>query len=165
VAKTITNKQRVWLARYLSNGLNATEAARHAGYSDALKSGYENSIKLHTEIEAALKKKAMSRDEVLARIAEQARGSILDIADLEIIDAEQGYIRLDISPEAAVRNGKAHLVHSVEYDREGRPKLKMYNAQRALDMLARAHGIYQSPDGDDDGQAGAWLEAYQRSRE
>lgn len=143
-----TGKQAKFVAAYLSNGLNGTEAARTAGYKGNDKTlavvAYENLRKpnVRVEIDEALKANAMSRDEVLHRISEQARGSIFDVSDIQVIDAEQGYIQVNPSLAAALQKGTGHLIQSVDYDKEGRLKLKLYSAQTALDMLAKAHGIY-----------------------
>jgi phage terminase small subunit len=165
-----TGKQKAFVAAYLSNGLNATEAAKTAGYQGSYSTlaviGHENLKKpnIKTEIEAALNERAMTRDEVLYRIAEQARGNILDVSDIRVIDAEQGYIQIDPSLAAAMQKGKAQLIQAVDYDKEGRLKLKLYSAQRALDMLAKAHGIYGDPGDRDEGRFDEYLEQIKDAR-
>lgn len=83
-----TGKQRIFIDAYLSNGFNATEAARTAGYKakddHSLASiGYENLRK--PEISAAvaerLNEAAMSANEVLARLSKIARGEVNDFLD------------------------------------------------------------------------------------
>ena len=73
--RRITDKQKVWMERYLANGFNATEAADYAGYTHPNKRGPENVVKrgLREAIEARLYEMTMSANEVLARIAMFAR--------------------------------------------------------------------------------------------
>ena len=74
--KPLTFRERLFIEEYL-NCWNASEAARRAGYS--LKTagviGYENLKKPHISraIEAKIAERAISANEVLARLAEQAR--------------------------------------------------------------------------------------------
>ena len=156
-------KMRAWLARYLNNGFNATEAARAVKYADPEQSGWENKKKLEKIIQAELEGRAMGKSEALAILADHARASLLDVAEVLELDAEKGFIRLDISPEAAVKNGKSHLVKKVRYDKEGNVTLELHSAQRALDMILKAHGVYKEPSSDD-GSAEDWLRAYRDSK-
>jgi hypothetical protein len=73
----LTDKQRAWVASYLRTW-NATEAARQAGYSDPEVSGWENKQKpaIQATIRTRLEELKMGADEVLLRVAEQARGSV-----------------------------------------------------------------------------------------
>ena len=74
----LTAKQRRFIDEYFLCNMNATRAAIAAGYSKqtAYKIGSENLKKpqIVTEIERRLKESAMGADEVLSRLAEQARG-------------------------------------------------------------------------------------------
>jgi phage terminase small subunit len=86
-ADGLTTKQRLFVEYYLSNGFNATEAARAAGYKgneNTLSSvGYENLRK--PEIAAVVSERvneaAMGANEVLARLSAIARGSVTDVLD------------------------------------------------------------------------------------
>ncbi|NIO43164.1 MAG: terminase small subunit, partial [Burkholderiales bacterium] len=77
----LTNKQRAFIESYLQCW-NATQAARDAKYEGndvTLASvGYENLRKpqIRERIKQRLNTMAMSADEVLARLSEQARGDI-----------------------------------------------------------------------------------------
>lgn len=72
---------------YLSNGFNATEAARKAGYkgNDHTLStvGYENLRKpeIAIEVQGRLNEAAMCANEVLARLSKIARGEVVDFLD------------------------------------------------------------------------------------
>jgi hypothetical protein len=84
---TLTGKQRIFVEAYLSNGFNATDAARQAGYkgeeSTLSSVGYENLRKpdIAVEINARLNEAAMSANEVLARLSKIARGDVDDCLD------------------------------------------------------------------------------------
>lgn len=75
---SLTNKQRAFVEHYLQTW-NATEAARRAGYSErsARISGSRNmtNVDIAAEIRLRLQAAAMSADEVLTRMAEEARGA------------------------------------------------------------------------------------------
>lgn len=145
--RRLSNKQRAWLARYLANGFNATEAARHAKYKNPEKSGWENSNKLQKEITAELESLAMSAEEALARLTMIAR------ADFGAFLDESGQVDID----AAVDAGLTALVKEwrVEPTKFGpRRVLKLHDSQAALVDILRAHGAFtdrvehSGPDGE-----------------
>lgn len=83
----LTTKQRLFVESYLSNGFNATEAARAAGYKgndNTLSSvGYENLRKPEIAAVVALRvnEAAMPVNEVLARLTAIGRGDVTDYLD------------------------------------------------------------------------------------
>jgi phage terminase small subunit len=130
----LTAKQQAFVEAYLANGFNATAAARKAGYSErtAHAIGWENLRKpeIATLIQQGMAERAMSADEVLARIAEQARGTMDDFLDEDgKIDLKQGRER-----------GKLHLVKTRSVTKEGE-RIELYSSQMALEILAKAHGL------------------------
>jgi hypothetical protein len=233
VPKGVSPKQRAWLARFLSNGLNATEAARFVDYKHPNISGPENLVKLSDEISAALEQMAMGKQEVLARIAAQARsdiGNYITIRRIKYreslaVTREAGLRRLGqkiedaqwqlehaslsenqrdelegkvaqwqervehwgkedapnivylegegpeyerveefIDIEAAKRDGNLHLIKRYKRSKDG-IVLEPYDAQKALDMLTRVHGLYQDQGSTDEGEFDLWLETMQEIRE
>jgi phage terminase small subunit len=86
-ADGLKTKQRLFVESYLSNGFNATEAARMAGYQgndNTLSSvGYENLRKpeIAAAVSGRVNEAAMSANEVLARLSSIARGSVSDFLD------------------------------------------------------------------------------------
>ena len=139
MARSLSLKQRLFVEAYLRTR-NATQAAREAGYQGndnvlAVK-GHENLRKpeIAALISARIAEQAMLADEVLARLAEQARADIS-----EFIKLEKGYPVLDL--EKAERAGKLHLVKSLVPTRYG-TKLELYDAQAALQLLGKAHGLF-----------------------
>lgn len=140
----LSNKQEVWLEEYLTTW-NATEAARRAGYAHPRQSGAENlsNVVMVEEIRARIAERAMSADEVLIRLGEQARG---DIDDVLTTSGE-----LDI--EKARQLKKTKLIKKLSQRRTLRTKdnetyeevsttVEMYDAQAALVHIGRHHGLF-----------------------
>ncbi len=128
-------KQRAFVEEYLKCW-NATEAARRAGYSErtARSIGSENLTKpdIKAEIERRIAEKAMTADEALIRIAEQAR------ADYSQYFNTRG--ELEIS--RLIADGKGHLVKGVTYDKAGRRVFEFYDAQAALFKIGQHHRLF-----------------------
>lgn len=133
-SRSLSVKQRLFVEKYLRS-FNATAAAVAAGYSEksARAIGHENLTKpdIAAEIERRLRAAAMSADEALARLAEQARGE-----QARYIDAEG---RLDIA--GLRRDGKAHLIKALRPTAHGLV-IEFHDAQGALDKILRAAGAY-----------------------
>lgn len=134
----LTNKQQAFIDEYLKCW-NATEAAIRAGYSEktAYSIGHENLNKpdIAEEIQRRVSERAMSADEVLIRLAEQARG-----ATEEFIVVRAGLPFFDWERLQAA--GKLHLVKKLKYSSDGRPEVEFYDAQAALVHLGRAHSLF-----------------------
>lgn len=134
-AKRLTRKQFVWLTYYLGEAhFNATEAARLAGYKLPRISGPEN---LHKPaVQEAIAKwwasKGMTTDEVVARLAEQARAEY------------SAYIREDGTVDLAkmLANGKGHLIKGTRWDRNGNLTVEFYDAHAALVDVGKHLGIF-----------------------
>jgi phage terminase small subunit len=135
----LTNKQRAFIEHYLECW-NATEAARKAGYqgnSNTLGTvGAENLLKpnIRRRIEERLKTAAMSADEVLSRLSRQARGDMANFINLELRGG-----KLDL--EKAEKLGLLHLIKKVSWTKQG-TTIELYDAQSALEKLARVHGLF-----------------------
>ncbi len=140
----LTHKQRRFVQYYLQC-FNGTRAAIKAGYSKkgahVEASRLLRNAKVKRYIDAGFNDSHMSPAEILGRLTAQARGDIGDILD------EWG--RVDI--EKAHNLGMTHLIHSVEEetiinsqeDTETHSrKLKMYDAQKAMFYLMRAHAMF-----------------------
>jgi hypothetical protein len=137
----LSYKQQQFVNAYLgaANG-NATEAARLAGYkgSDNVLgvTGHENlrKPKIRAAIDARMDAMAMSANEVLFRVSEQARADIADfgqgIGDRFLLDLGK-----------AQRRGKTRLVKKLGYNPNGDPTLELYSSQAALKILAQYHGL------------------------
>jgi phage terminase small subunit len=134
----LTDKQRVFINEYLKC-FNATEAARLAGYkgngNTLANIGWENLRKLDigNEISKRLQESAMSANEVLMRLGEQARGE------------HAKYISGDgtINLPKLLEDNKGHLIKGVKDTKYGQ-QIEFYDSQSALALLAKHHGLLVS---------------------
>ena len=130
----MTNKQRIFIEEYL-RCWNATEAARRAKYAHPNTRGPELVVKsgIAQIIKDRIAEVAMSADEVLTRLAEQARGipeGVIEIrAGLPFVHWE-------------ALEGKTHLIKRIRYDKDGNPEVEFYDAQAALIQLGRHHKLF-----------------------
>lgn len=143
MTKRFTAKQQAFINEYLQCW-NAAESARRAGYSPktARFIGVENLSKpnIRAEIESRLAERAMSANEVLARLTEHARS---DMADLS---SPGGHFDFD----RALEEGKTHLIkklkRTIHTDKDGntteRVEVELHDAQAALVQLGKVHGLF-----------------------
>ncbi|NLD44166.1 MAG: terminase small subunit [Chloroflexi bacterium] len=127
-ARRLNAKRQAFVAEYL-RCWNASEAARRAGYRHPMQYGSYliNLEVVAQEIRARLAEKAMSADEVLTRLAEQARAEYAQYL------TDDGKIDL----QAVIDDGKAHLIKSMKRDRGGNLVVEFYDAQAALALIGR----------------------------
>ena len=123
----LTNRRRVFIEEYLECGFNATEAARRAGYKHPNVKGSQlvKVSAIAEKIAQRIKEKSMTADEVLLRLAEQARG------DISKFLTSTGAIDWD-----AVR-AKGHLVKSITHTKGNRSRIDIHDAQSALALLGK----------------------------
>jgi phage terminase small subunit len=117
VSEALTGKQQAFINAYLSNGFNATEAAREAGYEGkddhSLASiGYENLRKLEIAavVKARLNEATMSANEVLYRLSEIASGKVTDFVN------DEGNFDLKL----AKQRKKEHLLKKLKIKRRSK---------------------------------------------
>lgn len=149
-------KQRLFVEAYLVT-LNATEAARRAGYRAKNDNvfgaiGAENlrKPKIKALIEQRLKEAAMGADEVLFRLTQQARApdptDFISLRDLYDVDKDGDFKlvgkSLDIDLQRVYDLGLGPLIKSISQTGNG-IKIEFYDAQRALEMIGKAHGIFR----------------------
>lgn len=132
----LTRKQRVWLEAYLTTW-NATEAARQAGYKHPDRQGPRllGNVVIRAAIEARMAEKAMGANEVLTRLAQQARASIGDFIEYRILErAESDGSITEIEVFAPVWDAikrQGHLVKKISQGPNGFT-VELYDAQAAL---------------------------------
>ena len=125
-----TLRRRKFVEEYL-RCWNGAEAARRAGYSSKRDKNTAYSLLACEEIKAAIQERiaetAMSADEVLLRLAEQARS----------IQAE--YLQPDgtVDLETLLADGYGHLVKGTRWDRAGNLIVEFHDAQSALGLIGK----------------------------
>lgn len=131
----LPDKQRRFVDAYLES-LCAAKAAEAARYAHPAQAGHRLRHLPHVAaaISEQLAKRAMPRDEVLARLADIGRGSLGDF--IEVLP--NGKWRLDLTK--AEKAGKLHLLHEVSETEYG-PKIKLHDPMGALSILAKHHGL------------------------
>lgn len=132
----LTNKRQVFVEEYLKCW-NASEAARRAQYASPGSEGHRllKNAEISDEIQRRVDEQAMSANEVLIRLAEQARA---DIADF--VDVWDGGFKINI--EKALAAGKGHLIRKIGFNQYGKPEIELHNQQSALQLLGKVHGLF-----------------------
>ena len=148
--KKLSPKRIAFVNEYLQCW-NASEAARRVGYS-AKTANSAGSFLLRIpevlrEIEERQRNKGMSADEALARLADQARGSIIHFIHV----TSNGMIEFDFSTQEALDN--IHLIKKVCIKRKRVAdagviwehewiEVELHDAQAALVLLGRHHRLF-----------------------
>lgn len=126
-------KQRKLVIEFLRD-LHQRNAAIRAGYSektaDVQASQILRKLKVEQAVTLGLQLQAMGRDEVLARLADHARGSMDDFL------GDDG--RIDL--QKARKLNKLHLIKSRSITKEGE-RIELYDAQTAQLALAKQLGL------------------------
>ena len=139
-------KWRAFVDEYFRLNMNGTRAYKAVyGVEDdnaaaAHASRLVRNGKVAAEIENRLKAKQMAAEEVLARIAEQARGEYSPYFD------DDGRVNV----ANIVKDGKAHLIKKIKTrtvvdgdELTYVDKVEFYDSQSALRDLARVHGLFK----------------------
>jgi phage terminase small subunit len=137
-AEGLTAKQRVFVEEYFICNLNATEAARRAGYSEkSIRSIASENLTKHNisqAIKTRLAEHHLSADEVIARLSALASA---DMADFLSISGRG--IKLDL--KRARELGKLHLVRKYNKTDKG-VSIELVDAKDALVQLGRYYGLF-----------------------
>lgn len=156
--KTLTDKEEAFCREYVIDW-NATRAAIDAGYSKKMAGsiGSQNAKKLHIQekIKGLLKEKVMDRDEVLARLADQARATHYPFIR---IDAD-GFVYFDFSDDEAKKH--FHLIKKIKTKRQRQifgkgdlaqewegewVEVELHDPQRALELIGKHHSLFVDRD-------------------
>ena len=133
------NATQAYLKVYPKSGY---EAARRSA-SDLL-----TNPDIAEEIKKRIAENAMKADEVLARLAEQARG---DISEFVAVDGDN--LKIELNDETGQPKTKTRLIKKVTLHRSVRTikdstfedttvTLEMYDAQAALQLIGRHHKLF-----------------------
>jgi len=145
----LSNKQKAFISEYLID-FNATRAAQRAGYkgNDATLASTGWEVLRNPEVEAAvrvrLQEKAMSADEVLMRLAENARADMgewltddgeIDIAAMKVAQKTNMLRKV----KRTRRSGESES--GVMWD-ETTIEVELHDQQAALVHIGKAHGLF-----------------------
>lgn len=159
VVSTLTGMQRRFLIEYLAaEKPNATNAAEKAGYSTPNKSGPRllKNPKIREAIDEFFYAQEMSAREVIARLSDQARGSLGDFLDIK--DGRDPALSL----AKAKRDGKLHLLKKYKQKRTSYVnkddeetvtewiEVELHDPQSALVHVGRYHGLFGVKGTEDD---------------
>lgn len=136
----LTPKQRRFIEAYLQTW-NASEAARQAGYRGAVDrtgSRLLGLIEIQAAVKARMVETTMQSDEVLKRLADQATLNASRFFVFEEVDGE--LVMAGINWRVFRDHG--YLVKKLSYDRKGRPVIEFHDAQRALELIGKAYGMF-----------------------
>lgn len=146
----LNSKQQLFVETYLTT-FNATQSALMAGYAE--KSAYSQGARLlkNDEIKTAISERlgesAMTADEVLMRLAKQARGDIRDYLAV-------GEYGVDVDLSAAIEAKKTDLIKKLTHKKTVRTdkddatteetyiQIEMYDAQAALQLIGKHHALF-----------------------
>ncbi len=126
----LTNKRKVFVAEYL-RCWNASEAARRAEYAKPGAEGHRllKNAEVQAHIQERMTDLAMSADECLSRLAEEARA---DIAE---------FIHEDGSLNWETLRSKGHLVKKIRHT-DDRTEIELYSVQSALQLIGQHHALF-----------------------
>lgn len=143
-------KRRAFVEFYCQEGgWNGTKAAKQAGYSERSARQQASRLLSNADIQDAIKARIeqlkVGADEVLVRLAEQARGAYSDYISIAThIDKETG--RIETYPvfdfERCQSDGKLHLIKKWKYDASGNLEVEFYDTHSALVQLGRHHKLF-----------------------
>lgn len=140
----LSPKQQAFIEHYLALW-NASEAARRAGYSEktAYSIGQENLKKpeIAAAIQARLSELKMSADEVLTRLAEQARGSLKPFLRVNGAGDLSGFDLSDDQPLHLLKKA-SHSKRTYKDTTEETVTIELYDAQAALNLIGKHHKLF-----------------------
>lgn len=146
---TLTAKQQKFINEYFACGMNATQAAIRAGYSEktARSIAHENLTKpdIKAEIERIYEESTVSAKEVLARFSDHARGDIGDIWDESTGQIDWQKAR-ESGKTALIKRIKHKTIITTDKDGEGttitEDELELHDPQKALQLLGKHHKLF-----------------------
>lgn len=134
-----TDKREDFLRYYVTNGMNATEAAKSAGYCWPNKYGpfLVNLGIFREHLAAYYREVKMSPEEILARVSEMARGGITRFYK----KAEGGGVQIDW--DRVLDSPDSHLVTRIRPTIAG-TIIEGTDRARMLDLMGQAYGLWKT---------------------
>lgn len=158
-------RQRLFVEHYCRS-LNATQAARKAGYTGEYFTlaniGYQNlkKVEIANAISQRLSKTVMGPDELSARLAKIARGSFSPFLHSDPDRVKGEAPKIDLGSEAAeehvdlIRDLKTKTFTKISSEGDGGEEsateiveidVKLHDPMRAMEILAKLHGNAEPP--------------------
>jgi phage terminase small subunit len=140
MADKLTAKQRKFIDEYFACGMNASLAARRAGYKTR-QSASENMANpvIRAEIDRIYREYTMPASEVLARLSEQARADIADITNKE------GLLNMR-KARALGKTGVIKRIKQTTITRDDEEthiiEVELHDPQKALQLLGKYHALF-----------------------
>lgn len=138
-------KHALFVDKYFELTFNATKAAIAAGYSrrSARQQGSRLLTKddIKAEVERRFAEQVMSKSEVLARLADHARGDIRDLATVETAKQLARHPNGNLVKEFERTVTTTYLADEKKAVEE-KIKLKLYDAQAAQVQIGRHHKLF-----------------------
>ena len=127
----LSYKRRAFVEAYLQTW-NATKAAEAAEYAHPGRQGHRllKNVEIQEAIEERLSEMAMSADEVLTRLSQQASADISD------------FLTATGSIDWQKVKEKGYLVKSILHRKGQNSKIELYDAQSALTWLGKHHRLF-----------------------
>ena len=157
VVSGLSAMQRTFLVRYLLHG-NATRAAEEAGYAHPNKQGPRllKNDKIRAAIDEFFHAQEMSAKEVIARLSNQARGSLADFIRFPVNEHGEDIWGIDphLDLRKAQRANKLDLIkkfkqkRTTRIDKDGAEtqdeytEIELYDAQAALVHVGKYHSLF-----------------------
>jgi hypothetical protein len=149
MTRKLTKKQSNFVQNYLTNGMNATQAAMDAGYKGnrvTLASiGYENLRKpqIAKLIKKELDEMAMGPEEVKARLSALAVPvDVIKYYSYQEVDSKQGKrMQLVVDLDGIERDGLGTRIKKI-FDTAWGTSIEWHDPANALDKLNKVHGAY-----------------------
>jgi hypothetical protein len=145
MAQPLTPKMQRFVDAYLETW-NGTRAAEAAGFKWPTKAAWRLLKLPHIReaLSAKLDESAMPANEVLSRLAQQARASMGDFYIVEDgFDPKTGEMVKRIGINWDLIKEKGYLVKRISYSKRGDPIIELHDPQNALVQLGRAHGLFK----------------------
>lgn len=127
----LSYKRRAFVEAYLQTW-NATKAADQANYAHPGRQGHRllKNVEIQQAIQERIAEIAMSADEVLARLSQQASVDISDFLN------EHGGINWQAVKE------QGYLIKSIIHEKGKQSRLVLHDSQRALELMGKHHRLF-----------------------
>lgn len=136
-------RQSSFVYEYMENGGNGTAAAKFAGYAKPAETSSRllRNVNIQKILKEAVGRKAMSAEEVLERLGEQARVDISAFVRKQVILGADGVEACILSLNWDEIKKRGHLIKSITATAHG-PKLELHDGQTALIHLGKHHRLF-----------------------